>query len=161
MDSLSQFCVDGIEVGSPSHSSSRSPRAEDCSVISTYSRRVFSSMGILVCLLIVLACSLAQWTTAAVAGVASDSSEPVTASVDSVDFSKNSENSQDEEAKLYLKLGEQFTGKGADYRGLQTITRSGYACQPWAWQKPHTHPYSPSRKKIQKERSGRLLLPQP
>merc|ERR1719193_2375615 len=39
---------------------------------------------------------------------------------------------------------EAYTGrKGAGYRGCQTETLSGYTCQPWHRQSPHSHTRTP------------------
>lgn len=37
---------------------------------------------------------------------------------------------------------EAMTGNGADYRGVQTRTRTGETCQQWNGQSPHRHPYT-------------------
>ena len=34
-----------------------------------------------------------------------------------------------------------MTGNGADYRGMQTKTRSGFTCQNWTSKTPHSHNY--------------------
>jgi len=39
---------------------------------------------------------------------------------------------------------ETLSGDGSDYRGCQTMTRSGLSCQAWSGQEPHTHGYTPS-----------------
>eukprot|EP00931_Biecheleriopsis_adriatica_P119764 TRINITY_DN9495_c0_g1_i2.p1 TRINITY_DN9495_c0_g1~~TRINITY_DN9495_c0_g1_i2.p1 ORF type:complete len:1067 (+),score=138.55 TRINITY_DN9495_c0_g1_i2:87-3287(+) len=39
---------------------------------------------------------------------------------------------------------EALSGKGADYRGCQTVTRSGYTCQRWDSQSPHRHSRTPT-----------------
>jgi len=40
---------------------------------------------------------------------------------------------------------EAMSGRAADYRGCQTMTRSGKACQRWDQQSPHRHTRTPSR----------------
>jgi len=39
---------------------------------------------------------------------------------------------------------EDFTGNGADYRGVQTRTVDGFLCQRWDAQSPHQHSVTPS-----------------
>jgi hypothetical protein len=38
---------------------------------------------------------------------------------------------------------EDMTGNGADYRGVQTVTKSGYVCQRWDTQSPQQHTITP------------------
>lgn len=38
--------------------------------------------------------------------------------------------------------GESMSGNGADYRGVQTLTRTGKTCQAWNSQAPHAHSYT-------------------
>ena len=43
-----------------------------------------------------------------------------------------------------MACDETMSGNGANYRGCQTTTRSGYTCQAWASQSPHSHTRTPA-----------------